>query len=99
MSVSLPRRSARRPSGGLAEAGEVVRDRRLQLGLTQADLADLAGVGLSSVRALEAGRETVGLSIALAVLEALGLGLGIGTRPALRRSPGVLLLDQAGNGR
>jgi y4mF family transcriptional regulator len=93
--VSVPRRRAVRRSGNLAAAGELVRERRLQLGLTQADLADLSGVGLSSVRALEAGKESVGLSLALDVLAALGLGLGLGPRPALLRAPDVLLLGQA----
>lgn len=91
--MSMPRRRQRLTTGGLAEAGELVRDRRLQLGLTQLDLADLSGVGVSSVRGLEAGRETVTLVVALAVLEALGLGLGVGPRPALRSAPEVLLLD------
>lgn len=95
MAVSLPRRRTGRRTGNLAAAGELVRERRLQLGLTQVDVADLSGVGLSSVRALEAGKESVGLAIALDVLAALGLGLGIGPRPALLRAPEVLLLDQA----
>ncbi|MCO7218505.1 helix-turn-helix domain-containing protein [Klenkia sp. PcliD-1-E] len=93
--MALPRRRTDRRTGSLAAAGEVVRDRRLQLGLTQSDVADLSGVGLSSVRALEAGKESVGLSIALDVLAALGLGLGVGPRPALLRAPDVLLLDRA----
>jgi y4mF family transcriptional regulator len=92
--MAAPRRRHDRRTGGLAAAGDLVRDRRLQLGLTQADLADLSGVGLSSVRALEAGRESVGLAIALHVLAALGLGLGLGPRPALLRAPDVLLLEQ-----
>ena len=92
--MALPRRRDDRRTGGLAAAGDLVRDRRLQLGLTQADLADLSGVGLSSVRALEAGKESVGLAIALDVLAALGLGLGLGPRPAVLRAPDVLLLDR-----
>ncbi len=56
-------------------------------------------MGLSSVRALEAGKESVGLALALDVLAALGLGLGLGPRPALLRAPDVLLLEQARDGR
>ncbi len=93
--MSTPRRRERLTTGGLAEAGRLVRDRRLQLGLTQLDLADLSGVGVSSVRGLEAGRETVTLVVALAVLEALGLGLGVGPRRALRSTHEILLLDPA----
>ncbi|KQS67663.1 helix-turn-helix domain-containing protein [Modestobacter sp. Leaf380] len=91
--MAAPRRREKTSTGGLADAGALVRDRRLQLGLTQLDLAELAGVGVSSVRGLEAGRESVTLVIALAVLEALGLGLGVGPRPSLRSARDVLLLE------
>ena len=36
-----------------------VKHRRKQLGLTQADLADRAGVGLRFVRDLEQGKQTI----------------------------------------
>ncbi|HZS14029.1 MAG TPA: helix-turn-helix domain-containing protein [Candidatus Dormibacteraeota bacterium] len=54
-----------------------MRGRRLELGLTQAAVADLAGVSRKTVVALEAGRATVTLGNALAVLGVLGLGLGM----------------------
>ena len=48
-------------------------------------------------RAVESGHESVGLALTLDVLEALGSGLGIGSRPALRQAPGVLLLHRTGS--
>ncbi|MFZ4511533.1 MAG: type II toxin-antitoxin system Y4mF family antitoxin [Candidatus Nanopelagicales bacterium] len=52
-----------------------VRARRRQLGLSQQELADLAGTSERFVRALEAGKPTVRLDKASAVLGVLGLEL------------------------
>jgi y4mF family transcriptional regulator len=68
--------SGRKPHGrtGLAV---VVRERRRRLDLRQEDLADLAGVSLRFVQALEAGKATVQLDRVEAVLEVLGLRLTV----------------------
>jgi len=68
--------SGRKPHGrtGLAS---VVRERRRRLDLRQEDLADLAGVSLRFVQALEAGKATVQLDRVEAVLEVLGLRLTV----------------------
>jgi y4mF family transcriptional regulator len=60
-------------------AGEV-RSRRLQLGLTQQDLADMAGVSERFVRFVEQGKPSVQLDSLTAVLETLGLQLQLATR-------------------
>lgn len=50
----------------------VLRDRRLQRGLTQAELADRAGVSRQLVAAVEAGRNTPAVDAALGLARALG---------------------------
>jgi y4mF family transcriptional regulator len=59
-------------------AGAVRRTRK-HLGLTQAELADIAGVSPRFVYDLERGKETVALDKTLKVLKALGLRLIVGT--------------------
>lgn len=55
--------------------GRVIRERRKSLGLTQAEVAELAGVAARTVHAVEANKETVRLDALVAVLAALGLRL------------------------
>jgi transcriptional regulator with XRE-family HTH domain len=93
--TSGPRRRRKEHLGALTEARRLFLDRRLALGLTQSALADLAGVGISSVRALEAGQVTVTLGVTLQVLEALGLAAAVGPRPALRAVPEAVVLAPA----
>lgn len=50
-----------------------VRERRRDLGLSQEDLADLAGCSSRFLRTLEQGKASVRLDKVLAVLDALGL--------------------------
>lgn len=57
-----------------------VRARRGQLGLTQQDLADMAGVSERFVRFVEQGKPSVQLDSLTAVLETLGLELRLATR-------------------
>ncbi len=75
MTRPKPRRRTRDEAGPLAPFATYLADRRCTLGLTQADLADLADVGVSSVRTLEAGHTSPTLAITLRVLDALGLTL------------------------
>ena len=60
-----------------ADLALAVRGRRRQLELRQEDLADLAGVSLRFVQALEAGKRTVQLDRVEAVLAVLGLRLRV----------------------
>ncbi|WJY67458.1 Helix-turn-helix protein [Corynebacterium auris] len=54
-----------------------VRTRRRELNLTQEELADLAQVAERTVRAIEAGKQTVQLDKAVQVLSAIGLELAV----------------------
>ncbi|MFN8081912.1 MAG: helix-turn-helix transcriptional regulator [Kineosporiaceae bacterium] len=58
-----------------SDLGSDLRVRRQNLALTQADLADLAGVSVRFIRALEHGKATVRLDKVMAVLDVLGLEL------------------------
>lgn len=55
-----------------------LRRRRKSLGLTQKQLAELAGVSVRFVHDLERGKPTVRLAQLLEVLDALGLRLRLG---------------------
>lgn len=59
----------------IARIAAQVRERRTSLGLTQTDLADLAGCSSRFVRSLEAGKGTVRVDKLLDVLDVLGLEL------------------------
>ncbi len=59
-----------------------MRSRRRLLGLTQHDVAALAGCADRFVHTLEQGKATVRLDKVLDVLEVLGLGLRVTSGPA-----------------
>jgi y4mF family transcriptional regulator len=64
------------PDGGrLAALAGAVRRRRRELGLRQAELAELAGCSQRFVHTVEQGKPTLRLDKVLDVLEVLGLGL------------------------
>jgi len=58
-----------------ADLGRAIRDRRLALGLTQADVAMQSGVSTPTVSAIENGKETARLGLALQICRDLGLHL------------------------
>jgi len=55
------------------DLGLYVRDRRTQLGMTQADLAGAAGVSRRWLLDLESGKPTAQIGLVLRTLQALGL--------------------------
>lgn len=59
------------------DINKIVRARRKDLGLTQAQLAALAGVSARFVFDLEAGKPTIALDRLLAVLRVLGLKIDL----------------------
>ena len=60
-------------AGEVARLGLVARRRRKELGLTQQETAELAGVAVRTVHAVEAGKATIQLGALLSVLSAVGL--------------------------
>jgi transcriptional regulator with XRE-family HTH domain len=63
----------------IARIGELFAARRIQLGLTQQVLADLAGVSRYSVQALEYATGSVKLATVVEIADILGLRLDITT--------------------
>lgn len=63
------------------ELGAVVRKLRLERGLTQAGLAQKAGVGREWIIHLEKGRNTLELGLALRTLKALSVILRVEPEP------------------
>lgn len=55
------------------EIGETIRERRKMLGVNQQTLADLAGVAVNTVVAIERGEGNPQLTTLLAILDTLGL--------------------------
>ena len=58
------------------EMAEVLRQRRAELGLSQADLAARAGVDKRQIRRYEAGEQQPVLSVAVAIADALKISVG-----------------------
>jgi len=59
------------------EIGIIIKERRKHLGVNQQTLADLAGVGLNTLVAIERGEGNPQLSTLLTVLDTLGLQMNI----------------------
>jgi HTH-type transcriptional regulator/antitoxin HipB len=64
------------------DIGDVVRERRQQLQLSQAQLAELAGVSRRWLLALETGKPTAQLDLVFRTIHALGLILDAAPEPA-----------------
>src|SRR5690242_4209390 len=58
------------------EMSEVLRRRRAELGMSQADLATRAGVDKRQIRRYEAGEQQPVLSVAVAIADALKISVG-----------------------
>ena len=62
---------------GRESIGKRIRERRKELGVNQQTLADLAGVGINTLLAIERGEGNPQLSTLMAILDTLGLQLDI----------------------
>jgi len=72
------------------QLGQVIRFHRKKSGLSQLELANLAGVGKTVIFDLEKGKMTVQLNTLLKVLGALNIKLTLG-------SPLMQLFEESGN--
>ena len=63
----------------IAELAATARGRRLDLGLSQAALAERSGISRKWIYQFEAGKATAELALVIRVLEELGLILEVGT--------------------
>lgn len=57
----------------MEQIGIIIKERRKELGINQQDLADLAGVGINSLVAIERGKGNPSLKTLLRILDVLGL--------------------------
>ena len=81
------------PINSIRELAAAVRGRRLGLGLSQAELAVRAHVSRQWLSQFEAGKPTAELGLVLALLDALGLRLGVETVEDAARPRGGVDLD------
>jgi y4mF family transcriptional regulator len=77
----IKRRTVLYPKGTIVEFAKEIMAMRKAAGLTQAQLAKRAGVGLRFIRELEQGKPTVRLDKINQVLELLGYELCIRRKP------------------
>ena len=61
----------------MKEIGNIIKERRKHLGVNQQTLADLAGVGLNTLVAIERGEGNPQLNTLLTILDTLGLQMDI----------------------
>ena len=61
----------------IKEIGIIIKERRKHLGVNQQTLADLAGVGLNTLVAIERGEGNPQLGTLLTILDTLGLQMNI----------------------
>lgn len=60
---------------------EVMKARRKRFGLTQSDLAQMADVGIATVKDIERGKGNPSLETILKILDVLGLEMNFRVRP------------------
>ena len=81
------------PVRSAQELAAIVKGRRKELHLSQAELAERAGVARKSISELEAGKSRPALGLLLSVLEQLGLVLDVHSAPSRPLAKGAVDLD------
>lgn len=54
---------------------EILKERRQTLGISQVDLAEMAGVGIATVKSIECGKANPSIRTLVSIAEVLGLEL------------------------
>jgi transcriptional regulator with XRE-family HTH domain len=60
---------------GIVTLGKIIKERRLQLGTTQQQIADLAGISVNTLYQLERGQSNPTVEVLVKVGEVLGMEL------------------------
>ncbi|MCL2125840.1 MAG: helix-turn-helix transcriptional regulator [Oscillospiraceae bacterium] len=66
----------------IADIGAIVRKKRIELGMTQTQLADISGSGTRFISELENGKQTMQIGKVLNLLHFLGFNISISKRGA-----------------
>lgn len=69
----------------MEKIGIIIKERRKELGINQQELADLAGVGINSLVAIERGKGNPSLKTLLRILEVLGLEMNLSRASSILR--------------
>ena len=64
-------------NGIMERFGNIIKERRKELSITQRELAALAGIGINTLTKIERGEANPSLKIVLRVLDTLGLEMNI----------------------
>lgn len=84
--MSAPEVGATQGETAAGAIGELVRNRRRAAGLSQRELAELAGVGTRLVSELERGKSTLRIDAVLKVLGVFNKTLGVCDAPRTQES-------------
>ena len=74
-----------------ADIGNLIRDTRVQLKLSQKELAERVGIHQPKVSEIERGKATAHIGIVLRILNALNLDIEIGNVDALKSDPTIFV--------
>ena len=68
----------------LMEIGKVIKERRALLGISQQDLSDYSGVGISTVKDLERGKGNPSIETLKKILDVMGLEMVLQVKQTIK---------------
>jgi transcriptional regulator with XRE-family HTH domain len=66
------------------EIGKVIKERRALLGISQQDLSDFSGVGISTVKDLERGKGNTSIETLKKILDVVGLEMVLQVKQTIK---------------